>query len=540
MIEENTTFWKELDPRTTATTAVRTTGVATAAGVPTAAGIASEGSIGTALLWVLPSAALLIVAVTALGELRRRHTRYRVTPDVVEFENGIFLRRRRVVHRDRIRVVDVTADPVARTFGLAKVVVGTGEQAGERTVTLKFVSSAVGERLRGRLLGRPLTGSRDSLVAQLDPSWVRYAPLSFVTPFLGFAAAGGVMQVADWFGLAPHVVGWVGDLFEGVPVLVMILVLLAVSQVVGVVGSLGLFVEQWWHYSLEREPGGTLRVQRGLFTTRSISLEESRLRGVEIVEPLGARIAGAARVDAVATGMKNSGADDESDHRILLPAAPRDMALRVSTEVLREPGLWSESAVLIPHPVAARRRRLCWSLLAVSALVSLPALLGLLLTDVLLHISWVTALVSAPAAVLLALDAYRSLGHAVTGDYLFVRSGTVRRGTVVLQRRGIIGWTVKQSIFQRRAGLVTIAVTTAAGTGAYRIVDVGEIEGLLFAEAVRPDLFAPFLEGHESLPTSPGTPVGSRIVGATSATGPIVDGTTPAASPLSSRGTSSV
>ncbi|MEE2056230.1 PH domain-containing protein [Rhodococcus artemisiae] len=107
-------------------------------------------------------------------------------------------------------------------------------------------------------------------------------------------------------------------------------------------------------------------------------------------------------------------------------------------------------------------------------------------------------------APLLAVDAYRSLGHAVSGDYPIARSGTVRRATVALQRRGIIGWTVKASLFQRRARLVTIVVTTAAGSGAYRIIDVDESDGVAFIESALPHLFVPFLDQAPSLPDRPG------------------------------------
>ncbi len=69
----------------------------------------------------------------------------------------------------------------------------------------------------------------------------------------------------------------------------------------------------------------------------------------------------------------------------------------------------------------------------------------------------------------------------------------MRRSTVVLQRGGVIGWTVKQSYFQRRSGLLTLTATTAAGDGAYEIPDADETEGLRFAADAVPGLLGPFL-----------------------------------------------
>jgi putative membrane protein len=70
----------------------------------------------------------------------------------------------------------------------------------------------------------------------------------------------------------------------------------------------------------------------------------------------------------------------------------------------------------------------------------------------------------------------------------------VRRGTVAPQRSGVIGWTIRQSIFQRRKGLLMLTATTAAGSGAYSVFDAGESEGLVFAEEAVPELLTPFLE----------------------------------------------
>ncbi|MEV6492949.1 PH domain-containing protein [Actinoplanes sp. NPDC051633] len=485
--------WRALDRRCLAVATLFMTGVAVLAGVPTAVGL-SDISVGVALGWTLPGAIAVVLIGVAAEWVRLRFTRYRVGAERVEVHTGLLIRTRRSLQRDRIRTVDVTADPLLRVFGLVAVRIGTGEHKGEGTVRLRPVARATGEELRRVLLARARAETAEGSLAVLDPAWIRYAPLSFIAPALGAAAIGAGLNLADWVGRAGGVVEWAVDLLVGLGLLGAIAVVVAVVLVAGVLGALGLWVEMWWGYRLDREPGGTLRVRRGLLTTRSISIEEDRLRGVDLVEPLGSRLAGAARVDAVATGMAVGADKDKAQHRTLLPAAPGAVAHRVAADVLREPVSPTEAVRLSPHPVAARGRRLRWALAGVVA-GELPLIvLGLLLTDVLLHLAWMTAVVAVPLAVALALDAYRSLGHGITGEYLVARSGTVRRSTVALQRRGIVGWTVRQSFFQRRAGLSTVLATTAAGAGAYAIRDVGTGTGLEAADAAVPGLLAPFLE----------------------------------------------
>ncbi|MFB9689182.1 PH domain-containing protein [Amycolatopsis plumensis] len=248
-----------------------------------------------------------------------------------------------------------------------------------------------------------------------------------------------------------------------------------------VAGAVGLSAEMWWHHRLDREPGGTLRVRRGLLTTRSTTLEERRLRGVELVEPLGARLAGAARVDAVTTGLRRE--DGKTESKTLLPAAPKAVARDVVHHVLGER---LEAVELVPHPTAARARRLRWAVLAASTPVLVVAALGAPLAAA-------VAVVALPVAVLLALDAYRGLGHGSRGRYLVTRAGSLRRSTAVLTRDGVIGWIVKQSVFQCRRGLATFTATTAAGSGAYAILDADTDEGLEFAAAAVPGVLTPFL-----------------------------------------------
>ncbi|MFJ8750880.1 PH domain-containing protein [Streptomyces sp. NPDC102441] len=489
--------WQRLHPRTVLVTALVTAGVAAGAAVPVTVALSGRLGYAAAVGWALGGAAVLIGCAAVGDHVRWRRTRYRVGTERVDLHTGLLLVKRRSLARERIRSVDLTAHPLLRILGLVSVRIGTGEHTGgDSTLTLDPVARAEGERLRRDLLDRAASGTsgtpRDGELATLDPRWIRYAPVSFAAPLLGGAAAGGVMQVSDWVGAQAEVIHWIADRFRDTPPVWTIAALIVAALVAGVIGALGLWVEMWWNYRLEREPGGTLRVRRGLFTSRSLSVEERRLHGVDLVEPLGVRLAGAARVDAIATGLTK---DEErsADHNTLLPAVPRPLAESIAAEVLREPAS-PTGALLTGHPRAARDRRLRRALSVALVPVLVQVVLGALLTPVLLWTALACAVVSVPVAVFLALDAYRSLGHTLSGGYLVTRSGTVRRSTAALQRAGVIGWTVKQSWFQRRAGLIDVTATTAGGGGAYTARDTDASEGLAFAADAVPGLLEPFLE----------------------------------------------
>jgi len=441
------TGWRRLDRRTLGVTAVLLAGIAVSAGTPVA--------IGTRSPWLVPAALLFVGGGVLADYVRWRHTRFRCTAERLEIEFDFVAHTRKSLARERIRTVDLTADPLHRAFGLAVLAIGTGQH---EQLTLAPLARADAEALRTELLHRIPEPAANGPLATFDPRWIRYAPVSFVAPALGLSAFGALVKVADWFGAGGGLLKWLLGFFGQLSLAASIALLLVLALVVGAVGAVGLFAEMWWNHRLDREPGGTLRVRRGLLTTRSVTLEERRLRGVELVEPLGARLAGAARVDAIATGVKRD--DDKTEAKTLLPVAPRSVAAGVAARIVGEP---VADLALVPHPPAARGRRLGWALSAALAPVLALLLLGVLLTDVLLVLGGALAVVALPVAVLLALDAYRGLGHGTSGRYLVTRAGAVRRSTAVLARDGVIGWTVRQSVFQRRRGLATFTATTAAG-----------------------------------------------------------------------------
>ncbi|NMH90168.1 PH domain-containing protein [Pseudonocardia bannensis] len=455
-------------------------------------------------------AALAIAGLLVLtGVVRWRTTRYRVTEDRVELHSGWLRRQQRSVPRDRIRTVDLTAKLLHRIFGLSvvRVCAASGSGLEQHGLSLDAVSKAEAERLRRELLerpspavarpaapavagppGGPATEPPGELLARLHWSWLRFAPLTFSALAGIGAVVAAVLNLLDDLGLDPRDVPAVDDAAErlaGAPVWVGVGIVGAVLLVVAVVGSVLLFAERWWDYRLTREPDGTLRVLRGLLTRRSLSVSEDRLRGAAISEPLLLRAGRGAQCHALSTGLGRG-----TQGGALQPPAPRSEAHRVASAVLREHPLVITRAPLLRHPRAALLRRMSRAVVPAGVLVAGAWLLGALVPA----LAWLgpASLVLLPSAVLLGLDRYRNLGHALTGRYLVTRLGSVHRRTVALRRSGVIGWTFRQSVFQRGSGLVTVEAVTAAGQGGYQVLDIGAADGVALADAATPGLLAPF------------------------------------------------
>jgi putative membrane protein len=460
-----------------------------------AAFVAGNGS-GRGALW----GALALVITLGFALSRWFTTRYRVTDDRVEVGSGLFRRRVRAVSRDRIRTVDVTARAMHRLLGLARVEVGTGrsDREGDGGVRLDGLTAADAAGLRAELLHRrepaprPVAEASEIELARLDPSWVRYAPFTLsgvvsigvVLGFLLNVANEAHVDLED-YGPARDV----ADRLDHAPVVLTVAALTVLALAAVVIASTVGYALAFWDFRLTRHPGGTLHVTRGLITTRATTIEERRLHGAEISEPLLLRAVNGARLIAIATGLR-VGRGAERGGSLLVPPAARAEVERVAADVLRATD--PMTVELVEHGPRARQRRYTralggWALLVVALAIAdwaidAPAWLP------------VAGLALLPAAVALAADRYRSLGHAIAGRRLVVRSGSLVRRRCAVTAEGVIGWNLERSFFQRRAGLATLVATTAAGHQHYDVQDVEIGEALRVADELLPGLAAPFLE----------------------------------------------
>ena len=428
---------------------------------------------------------VLAVTITLLSLLWAAVTWWRFSyadgETAVVVTRGLLSRSVRTVPIDRVRGVEVEAPALHRLFGLVRVRIdaaagGTGNGT-EEELLVDGVTRAEGDRLRARLLARrrfpgpatllegeePVEESEEEYV-RFDPRWLRYAPLVGGYLAVPLAAVGALFRVLDE---VPD--RWKPDLGEpdlpGTSVLAFFL--LAALVVLAAGSVIGCAVVNW-RFRLVRR-GGSLVAVRGLVTRRHTELEVDRIRGWSLTAGLGMRLVRAARATALVTGL-----GDATRRGQLLPLGPRAEAEALAGRLVDDPG------ALRAHPPAARRR----SIVRSCAFGVVVLLAGAVLTPV---AGWWELLVA--GAVLTALGVplgrarYAALGHAAGPRSFAVRSGWLVQEHTVLQRRAVVGWQVRQSPFQRRAGLVTVLACVGAGRGGYTAVDMDAAEAAGFTRA---------------------------------------------------------
>lgn len=447
------------------------------------------------------------VAISALvGLLPWLTTRWRVTEDQLELRHGLVRKVSATARRDRIRSVDVTAGPIERALSLRKVVVGTGVGGKESALILDPIPADVAVALGHDLLRRtaaptptdgldqggdppPVAPQPEEELARLRPEWIRFAPFS-LTGFAVVAAGAGIgFRIVDEAGLRERgselAESWfvkILDLGAAVVIPAAVVVVVIVSVLISVLA----YVLAFWGFRLVRRADGALHTSRGLISTVAATIERKRVRGVQLHEPVLMRIPRGAKLRAIATGTDRN--------PTLLPPAPRSEGVRVAEQILGRQGVVERP--LVGHGPVALRRRYTRALLAALVPVAVSLALAVVAPGAWKALPIVGAVVVVVLAVALARVRYANLGTVTDGDIVVLGAPTVARTRTVLEFDGVIGFVTRETFFQRRAGVATLTVATAAG--AFGAVDVTPGRAADVACTVEPEIVTGFLAVSEA------------------------------------------
>ncbi|WP_137293244.1 PH domain-containing protein [Nocardioides dongxiaopingii] len=465
--------------------------------LPVLVGLLIAGSASGGPPWQL----LGVVAPIAYGIFRYLTTRFRVADGRVELSRGLLSRRVTSTPVARVRTVDLTASLIHRLLGLTTLRIGTGLASSDdgESLDLDGLPVARAHALRAELLHAAPVGpaatdgtegadadpagahlAAPRTLATFDVRWLRFAPFTATGAVVVAATVGGLSQVLDSLDLWERLD--VGDV--AVPSLLGVAVLVVGALVVLVTASVLGYLVTNGGYRLTRA-AGAWHVRRGLLTTRETSIDEGRLAGVALGEPLALRLAGGRHLQAIVTGVDRS----ESGSSTLVPPSPAAVATRVARELVGSAA--PVDAPLVGHGPRASRRR--WTRALLGALPVVAAAVVLVVAT-----GWWWPVVVATAALagsaVLAADRVAGLGHVLAGRHVVVRSGSLTRRREALGVEHVIGWNLRATWFQRRAGLTTLVATTAGGGGSVTVPDVPEPAAVALAADAVPGLVEQFLE----------------------------------------------
>ena len=436
---------------------------------------------------ILLAAAVLATPFAVLAWLRFT---YRVAHGRLEVRSGVLTRAQRTIPLERIRGVDISAPLLHRLAGLVQVRIDDAAGgSGGSGLRLAAVRRRDAEALREAVLARRRVAA-PAAAAEPEGRVVVHVPTStlavagatsgryLLVPVAALGAALNAIRNAD--------IGWVEDLAEsGVDIVpthpagIALLVLAAAVLATGVAALGSVIVDG--RFRLLETPERLL-AERGLIAHRSVTIDRSRVRALEVRDSPPWRVLDLAALRAVVGGVP-SGQGDARGRTTLVPAGSSDEVWGLVRHL--DP---RAHRGLDPHPRTARARRLTRAvgppvLAAVAAAVLGP---------------WQLAAALAAVAALMVpvgLDRYRSLGNRLEDGRLGLREGSFSRRHTLVVPRGVVAYRVSQSPFQRRSGLCTLTAFLGQGAGSRRALDVSPARAADLLSRLEPELVAPMLAG---------------------------------------------
>ncbi|MEX1279839.1 MAG: PH domain-containing protein [Acidimicrobiia bacterium] len=424
---------------------------------------------------------VLLALVFAVGRQVIEYLRLRwwVTDEGVELRTGFLQVEQRSLPFDRIQNVDVNEPIVARLVGLAEVRIESAA-SGSTDIALRYVPVADALTIRDELVGHaPSTG--DALDEDREPARALVeVPLSELlvagatSNRIGALAAGVAAVVGVLFqaGVDP------GDLLDEAAGLVPIGLTIGIVFVIGaiVVGwivSIAESVLRYADFTLTLE-GDEARRVHGLLSRSSGRIPLPRVQTVRVEQALLRRWLGRATILADTAGSLASGT--ESGTGVVAPIVGVERVPELASTMLRRPGTDAEH--LQPVSRLAIRRGFVRGIIPVVVVLAVPAIL--------LSPWWATALVVvAPLVWVWARARWRAIGHRLDRDLLVVRSGVLTRRIWFIPTDKVQSVAVVRTVFQRRLGLGSLRIDSAAtADGVITVIDLEHDTARRLAEAL--------------------------------------------------------
>lgn len=448
--------------------------------------VAALGLSGNAHYIPLAAAAMLglhLISVTAAWLT----TRYRIAPDSLSLQSGVFSRNTRQVGFDRIQDISIEQNFLARALGVAKLGVETGAGGAGDDFTLDPIALPKAEALRETLRayrhrhtaneGESESATPSTAIPTDTPNPLAApsaAPTLFTLPLRQLLLSGifspSLAVIAFVFaliGLSDRFAPFGFDLRNSrtweriaqqsgtadwldLPLSPSIPHIIALTAIISlIVAFLGIFtgivraILRDWDYRLTRE-ARALRRTRGLTTRTDVAITIRRIQAAIITTGLIRQLFGwhELRLRSLASDVSSS---DGGDHQAL-PFAQMSDIDKVLGEIALRPH-WADIHWQRSHPLLILPPLLFGTSIAAAGLA-----MALLLSP----FGWATVIGGLFIALMGSLAERRHF-HAVDGAFLLIRSGLLRPSTTIIPASAIQSADIRDNFVYRRFGLATLA-----------------------------------------------------------------------------------
>lgn len=397
------------------------------------------------ITWVLGTILVLFV----WGILSWLRFTYRVEDDQLIIEQGVLIRKKIYISKDRIQVIDVTSGIVQRFFGLVQVQVKTAG-GSSKEAKISAVTEEVANQLQESL--------RKGTSKEFPETEKRIETYSLGTKDLVIAAS-----TSGSFGVALSIVGAVFSQIDQVLseeemiryiesiiptsansgfIVTAVIFVLVISWLLSFMGT----IIKYSGFSV-RLKEGELIISHGLFERKQLTIPYNRIQAIQVKEELMHQPLGYVTIKLDSAGYGNEGGKSV----MLFPVLPKQKVSGFIRKALPE---YAEQIPAIRPPLASLRRYLArMTLLAL--LVIIPVWLfipgGIYAFGLLLP------------ALILGFAQFKDAAIGTKENTMLLRYRLLGRNTVILKKYRVQTVENSSNPFQRRSGLAHFTVTVASG-----------------------------------------------------------------------------
>ncbi len=407
-----------------------------------------QGGNSPLFTWWGISLMLLVLFVT--GFVNWLRFTWRVEEGELRIEQGLLVRKKRYVPRDRIQAIDISSGPLQRMFGLVRLnVLTAGGSSPEAQISAlsRSDAQAIQDALQVEMRS-PDSVEKESTwpVYRITRKRLLLAASTAGSFGVALSIVGTVMaqinQVVSEEQMIDFLESWIGGTSVEFWVTFVVLAVLA-AWLLSLFGTLLRFSG----FTLSRN-GRELYIRRGLFEKKQITIPYHRIQAVRVVEGILRQPFGFAMVY-----VENAGFGDEGGKTTVVFPLLRKRELHTFMEEMLP-----EYDVQLPGVRPPGRAFLRYQIRTV-----VPALMAASTLAWFMEVYWLIPVIFMAAA-LMAYIRYRDAAAGFEEKNGFMRFRRLARTTVMFQRRRVQSLSVMANWFQRRKKLCSVQAVVASGS----------------------------------------------------------------------------
>ena len=409
-------------------------------------------------LYIIIGGCLLILFVVVTSILEWWKFTYIIEDGELRIEHGIFVKKKRYIPIERIQTINVSAGVIQQIFRLVKLQIETAGSGMEAEVSLTAIKKQEADRIQEEiskhkqlsklsitedeqeevLLDQPTykMTTKDLLVAASTSSGIGViisAVAAFVSQFDEFIPYD---QVIDRF-----------DFLTNASITLYAILIFIAFFIAWILSIIGVVLKYAYFTVIKAEE--ELKISRGIFEKRQITIPTKRIQAIQIVQNPLRQLLGYTTIYIESAG-GNSG--DEGLSTILFPVVPKRNVEQLLLEFL--PDFKQQSDL---HRLPKRSMiRYCFR-------KTIPALFVMIPVAYFLQPWGYVSIILLPVAAWWGYATYKDAGWNYHGDQLNIVFRIISKTHVLVNRNRLQSVKSKTTYFQKRVSLQTFECTIKSG-----------------------------------------------------------------------------